>query len=214
MNVREFTAKPTYNALVDAIKTYINRYDEGTLNMIPLFINNAEKTILRTMRMPSMESIVKFKLLNANLAEEGEPPYIQIPSDYLEMKFMWCKKETLRRVTFDQILDYNFDKSEEKVWAINADRLYLNGFGEEDEVYMTYYADVPEINEETESNVLLELLPDAFLFLAVYEGFDYLMEHKNASYWESKANKRMNEVKIQIEEAEFSGSPLVVRGNY
>lgn len=211
--VSTYSSVPSYDKLVEAIKVFINRYDQDTLDMVPYFINAAEKTILRNLRMPSMEKMVGFTL--SELIEEGG--YVTIPSDYLEMKFVWKEGSTLQRVTFDQLIDhdnknvrYGWNSCSRGVWAINTNRMYIRGVNPEERVYMTYYADIPEISSSTQTNVLLDLVPDAFLYFSVAEGFRFLMEEAKSDYWTKQATKRLMEVKQQVEEAEFSGSPLVI----
>lgn len=214
-DVTTYTTLPTYDKLVEAVKVYLNRYDEDTLQMVPFFINAAEKTILRNMRMPSMEKMIGFTIEEVGVEEEG---WVPLPSDYLEMKFVWTDRTTLQRVTFDQLLE---DRSSierlltpdctRPIWAINANRMYIRGISSSEMLYLTYYADIPEISETTQTNVLLDLLPDSFLFFSVAEGFRFLMEEAKSDYWEGQALKRMNEVRAQVEDAEFSGSPLIIQ---
>lgn len=214
----------TYSKLVDAIQRYLNRYDEDTLSMIPLFIDVAQKNILRGSRMPSMEKMVLFTLQDAGdndyPVEEGlslPNEWIRLPTDYIEMKFIWVDCKTLERVTFDQLITYGSDTdpytpsfNSAPVFAINAGRLFIKGIDQTTPVKMTYYADIPVISETVSCNPLLQLLPDAFLYFAVAEGFRFLMEEERASYWESLGLKRLEDVKRQVEEAEFSGSPLSI----
>lgn len=212
-----YTTVPTYKKLVEVLQVFLNRYDEDTLNAIPFFINAAEKTILRNLRMPALEKMVSFVIQDMGDADHG---FIQLPRDYLEMKFVWVegkKASTLQRVTFDQLIDqdnkferYGYDDVGRPVWAINANRMYVRGIDYDETIYMTYYADVPEVSQEQDSNILLDLVPDAFLYFAVAEGFRFLMEEPKADYWETQATKRLEQVKKQVYEAEFSGSPLTI----
>lgn len=218
MSISAFTRVPSYTSLVEVVQVYLNRYDEDTKNTIPFFINAAEKTILRQLRMPSMERMVKF-----NLQDDGDVTsgFVNLPSDYLEMKVVWVEGKdatTLQRVTFDELIRQdNFlvmqgrpEQTSPMNWAINADRMYIRPIMPEREIYMTYYADVPEVSENVEGNVLLELAPDAFAFLAIAEGFRFLMEEGKADYWESQGFKRLNQIMQQVENAEYSGSPLTI----
>ncbi len=75
---------------------------------------------------------------------------------------------------------------------------------------MTYYYDVPELNKDTQTNPLLTLLPDAFLYLAVSEGWKFLMEPEKSQMWEQFAVTRLQQVQEQSDNAEFSGSPLTI----
>lgn len=213
-NFSEYTTAPTYSKLIAAVKSYLSREDEETESVIPFFINAAEKTILRRLRMPSMEKIVRFKL--SDVSEEGTGDFAILPLDYLEMKHVWTEAQTLRRCTFDQLLgfDMNYQCEEglntQAVWAINANRMYVRGVDRDQYVYMTYYADVPELHEANETNILLDLAPDAFLFLAVAEGMRWDNEPERAEYWEQQGAKRLEQILVQVDEAEYSGSTLVM----
>lgn len=207
-NFSEYTTLPTYSRLVDGIQKYINRYDQDTLETIPFFINAAEKVILRNLRMPSLEKMVGF-----TLEEEGDETnaYVTLPMDYLEMKFVWVATDTLTRVSFDQLIRAT-DCNQKPIWAINGNRMYIKGVSPTDAISMTYYADVPELTSQTETNILLTLVPDAFLYLAVSEAFKFLMEEARSNFWFEQGINRINEVMLQVANAEFSGSPLAIGG--
>ena len=234
----EFVRTPTYNTLVSAVQVYLNRYDEDTVNAIPFFINSAEKVILRQMRMPATEKIVEFKL-----EDIGYPGYILLPNDYIEMKFVWSGDSTLQRITFDQLMrgpvhwtntqkvPANPDTQETYAsscgnegdimglqfnagyWAINADRMYIKGIPLDQTINLTYFYDLPELSEDTQVNPLLELLPDALLYLAVAEGWRFLMEPDKAMQWEQSAVAKLSAIQDQVDVAEYAGSPLTI-SNY
>lgn len=216
-------ANTPYSKLVESIQVYLNRYDEDTLDRIPLFINNSEKALLRVLRMPSMEKMVVFTLKDAGdndlPVEEGlsvDNDWVRLPIDYIEMKFVWTDEMTATRISFDRLIkiknDYLKDQVDKKdcgvYWALNAGRLFFVGIEQETQVYMTYYADFPELNAKSTCNPLLQLLPDAMLYLSVAEGFRFLMEEERAELWEKKAFQRATEVQNQINNAEFSGGDL------
>ena len=96
------------------------------------------------------------------------------------------------------------------IWAITADRIYIKGVDLNQGIFMSYYKDIPELSSDTQSNPIIELLPDAFLYQAVAEGWRFLMEYEKAGQWESSAAARVAQVTKQVEQAEFSGSPLVI----
>ena len=210
MSATQYVTSPQYSSLVNMIKTYLSVDNDETVNMIPFFINVSEKVIARNLRMPSMEKIISLTLEADSYSGEG---WVNIPYDYLEMKFVWTGCSTFQRVTFDQIIQYGImgtDFVGDPCWAINADRIYFIGVGKTTEIFMTYYSDVPEISQDLQSNIYLDLLPDAFLYLAVAEGFRFLMEEEKCNYWEQLGLQRVNAVKQQVYDAEFSGSPLVI----
>lgn len=227
VEVAPYSQLPTYNSLIEMLKVYLNRRDQDTLDAMPFFINAAEKTILRDLRMPALERIVMFEM-----PEEG---WVFLPSDYLEMKHVWLEDGntgTLQRVTLDEFLrdsdstqptiwNYNTSCSgstgndgttsfNSGTWAITGDRLYIKGPDVGQMVYVNYYQDIPEISSQTQSNQLLELVPDVFLYFSVAEGFRFLMEPEKADYWQKSGFSRLQQIKQQVYNEEFSGSPLTV----
>lgn len=233
-----FTQIPTYTSLVEAMKVYLNRYDQDTLEMFPFFINAAEKTILRNLRMPAMQKIVSYNLedIGENDCYEPDvptpldsiptiplepsmpicgPEFVPLPNDYLEMKYVWTmrpKSQVLSRVSFESLL---FDKNntieeQRPSWAINSGRMYVNGIDPTSQIFMTYYADIPEISEDTQSNILLDLAPDAFLFMSVGEGFKFVMEEEKGEYWIQRGHERLQQIMKQVQDAEFSGSAMCI----
>jgi hypothetical protein len=234
----QYTTAPTYGSLMEMLKIYLNRKDQDTIDAMPFFINSAEKALLRTLRIPPLETILSF---NTSEYPEG---IIELPSDYLEMKFMWQAGEkpgTLQRITFDQLLRgsagiysggtaaaKNYDQegingtgavdsyAQENgdynagYWAINSKYLYVKGASEASPVFMNYYADSPELRGDTETSTLMTLLPDGLLYMAVAEGWKFLMEPEKAVMWEQFGVSRAQQIQAQADDAEFSGSPLTI----
>lgn len=235
LDTETYITAPTYESLTALILIYLNRDDDATKNMVPFFINASEKAILRELRIPSLEKLV---VVDTENVEYG---WIELPLDYVEMRYVWTdgddKQGTLQRVPFDQILrgapigggssttlvdaqesnlttegtyypqsgDYNTG-----YWAINANRLYFCGVEKGAELKMTYYYDVPELGTENQSNPILDLLPDAMLYMAVSEGWKFLMEPERSSMWEEFAGSRIRQAQAQSDAAEFAGSPLTI----
>ncbi len=238
--IHDFVSDPTYDGLVELLKIYMNRHDQDTLDAIPFFINCAEKVILRNLRMPKMQKMVKFTLKDQGNPEEG---WINLPRDYLEMKYVWItgpNSDALTRITFDQLIRLDGGKDLvlddgwfgntnqagecDKVgglsssgaplyWAINGTRMYIRPNNPEQEIFMTYFADIPELSPFVNGgrNILLDLAPDALAYLAIAEGFRFLMEPEKGVQFENFGMQRLNQIKLMQEEAEYSGSPLIVR---
>ncbi len=138
-----YVNNPNYENLVECIQIFLNRHDQDTLNAIPLFINFAEKTALRQLRMPRTTVTKKFTLTVAGNYDEG---YINVPRDYIEMQNFWYEGEhatSLLRVDFEQLIDrdnidpkfplpmygecdvYSSGGDNPQYWAINGQRLYI-----------------------------------------------------------------------------------------
>lgn len=99
-------------------------------------------------------------------------------------------------------------------WAINGDRMYIRPSCYPDQVIkMTYFADLQELSPYVNGgkSILLDLAPDALAYLALAEGFRFLMENERGDQFERFGTSRMLQIKQMQEDAEYSGSPLVVR---
>ncbi|NKF52694.1 hypothetical protein G3R49_19240 [Shewanella sp. WXL01] len=221
-HIEQYTTVPTYSSLVEVVKTYLNRKDVDTVNTIPFFINAAEKTILRNLRMPSMEKLVRLSLREHGTEDEY---YFLMPADYLEMKQIYTEGGHLERIPFEQMYNTeakSLDQSEiystgdfsrpAGYFAVVANRVYVRGNIEPTtNIFLNYYKDIPEINEDTQSNVLLDLAPDAFVFLAVAEGWKFLQEEDKARQWEQQGFNRLAAITQQVKDAEWSGSSMSIK---
>jgi hypothetical protein len=98
-----FTEIPDYTTLQELVGEFLNRSDAGTLAMVPLFINMAEKTILRNLRIPAMEVMKKFTWGDYVASPGLEEGYMYIPGDYLEMVDIWTPEGLINRVSFSEL---------------------------------------------------------------------------------------------------------------
>jgi hypothetical protein len=98
-----FTEIPDYTTLQELVGEFLNRSDAGTLAMVPLFINMAEKTILRNLRIPPMEVTKKFIWGDEVSSPGKEEGWMYIPGDYLEMIDMWTPQGLINRVSFSEL---------------------------------------------------------------------------------------------------------------
>ncbi len=141
-----YVNSPTYDTLVTVIKTYLNRHDQDTIDAIPMFINFAEKNILRQLRAPVNSVTKKFNMFDSG-SDGGD--HIFAPRDYLEMENMWVEEpkfhqlervswgtmcrlkngETLLRDKMNSCssssLESNTDGLVPKYWALNGPRMYF-----------------------------------------------------------------------------------------
>lgn len=215
------TTSNSYTRLFNSVQTYLNRYDEDTAVYIPLFINIAEKTIIRNLRMPSMEKMVLFSLADAGdndlpLEEGFNQPneWVKLPTDFIEMKTIWDAEDVLQSVDFKEYLSVLNSTSycKRPVFCVNAGRLFIAGATQDQDFKMTYYADLPELSEETaECHPLLTLMPGAILYQSIAEGFRFLMEEDRAVVWEQKAQVLVDKVQLQCDAAEYKGGTLRIK---
>lgn len=210
-----------YTDLKNTVQKYLNQYDEDTLTFIPSFINTAEKSILRNLRMPSMEKMVQFTLKDAGdndypvvegLSQPNE--WVRVPIDFIEMKAIWDATDALESVDFKTYLSvFNSTSACKKpVFCINAGRLFVAGVDQDTVIRMTYYADLPELSDDNAAcHPLITLMPGALTYQSVAEGFRFMMEEERAAIWEQKAQQLVDKVQMQCDAAEYKGGTLRIR---
>jgi hypothetical protein len=117
--VSQFTQVPTYDILQQLVVEFLNRSDSGTINQVPLFINFAEKAILRNLRIPAMEVMKRFTW-GDYVSEPGVTEgWMYIPGDYLEMVDIWTGKGIINRVSFSEL-------TKRQAGIIGSEQDYIN----------------------------------------------------------------------------------------
>jgi hypothetical protein len=102
--ISQFTQVPTYEVLQQLVVDFLNRSDAGTIDNVPLFINFAEKAILRNLRIPAMEVMKRFVWGEYALEPGLTEGWIYIPGDYLEMVDIWTEKGIINRTSFSELM--------------------------------------------------------------------------------------------------------------
>lgn len=207
----QFTQIPDYQTLVDAIQSFVDRTDRKTTNAIPLAINNAEKWVMRYLRMPALEKMVEFTFDGVGL-DEG---WTHIPSDLVEMKDIWffddySNMKQINAGTMQQIMSMDGKRSSDSVFARSAKRLYVRPKPAANTRFqMTYYRDLTEMGTGRAS-YLYEIAHDVLLFSAVSEVYRFLAMKEDADYFEQQAKERISQIHGQVEQAEHSGGVMVM----
>ena len=194
---------PDYSSLLLAVQDYLNRDDTAVVNNIPLFVNTAEKLIKRDLRMPSTEKVVNFTKADLN-----DSNFLYLPKDFLEMielsrEGISFTPVVLSRSTYRELYTYR------DAFCRQGDRLYINTAFDDDTVFtLVYYVDLPETSPENPTSIIYDLCHDVLLYLSVAEGFKFLNEVEQASYFTSQGVERLQQINNYSKEAEFSGGGL------
>ena len=207
-----FTKAPTYAMLQTLIAHYINRTDEEVLNMMPLFINNAEKSVLRNLRIPSMEKTSNIELRTLPDGNTKDS-WIYLVSDYLEMIHMFVDGKQAVRYNYADVVGNTHGCSEdhdEIPYARVGERwIFPSGtLTKSSVINVHYYADPLELSPTIDNSLLLTLAPDVILYASCAEAFMFIDksgEDGRTMYWDGKAKERIAQIVKQSRDAEFSG---------
>lgn len=216
----------TYGDLKNAVALWMNRDDPEFLDQIGNFINFAEKEVYRNVRMPQFEREIYLPI------REG---MAYIPADCLEIKYiMKAGTGQTYRVTSIEELDWRrrgvgqhsaFDK-DDITFARTTGRLYfyppitahvpatssapLDGT----EVLISYYRDTAEMVSDNESNEVLTLAPELFLYLSLKHACVFVQDDAGAQKWSAMSSQVIEELAMQNRKMEYSGSPLAIPNNF
>lgn len=216
----------TYGDLKKAVQLWLNRKDETTLNNIPMFVNMALKTFVRLVKLPYYEVLVSLEAL------EGFN-YVNIPQDFLSAKHVGVNGRPYNRVdveTFmrlqnkiedsgghteiDQevIMAYNTGTTETRYFftRVGGQLRFIPDLSPGDVVEMIYRKDIPEFRDENEEHYLLMVASDVMLYLTLRHASIFLRDAEQEQFWMGKAQEAAESLQTQLDEAEWSGSSLVV----
>lgn len=215
----------TYGDLKAAVALWIDRDDDEFVNQIPNFINFAEKEIYRAVRIPRFEREIYLKITNG---------MAYIPTDLLQVNYiMKAQTGQVYRTTSIEELDWlrrgktthstQFNESE-VVWAKTTGRFYfyppitatipegteLTG----NEVLLSYYRDTAEMVNDTDSCAILTIAPELLLYTALKHACLFVQDDAAVQKWAALAMASMSDIQKQADNAEYSGSPLVIPNSY
>lgn len=203
-----------YGDLKTTVQSWLNRKDSATVNNIPLFINFAEKQFTRLLRLPFYEATLNSSVITGN-------HFIEVPSDFLSVKHLAvnghvltrCDVETYTRFKAKGVLgDKISAKGSPYYFTRIGNRIFtLPGLEDGDQVSLIYNRDIPEMKDDEDCPYSLIVAPDVMLYLTLRHASIFLRDNEQELYWAQKASDAAATINAQLDEAEWSGSSLVVK---
>lgn len=214
----------TYGDLKRAVAQWLNRKDAATLNNIPMFINMAHKQFTRLVKLPYYEVLVSLE------AVEGFE-YVNIPQDFLSAKhvivngipynrldsgtFLRIKNAGTQVTTLEEDNEVKFiqgatTENERYFTRVGGQLHFIPELSHGDLVEMIYQRDVPELKDDNDEPYSLLVASDIMLYLSLRHAATFLRDNEQEQFWMNKAMEASDSLRAQLEEAEWSGSPLVV----
>lgn len=220
----------TYGDLKKAVRIWLNRKDGTTLENIPMFVNMAHKQFTRMVKLPYYEVLVSLEAI------EGFE-YVNIPQDFLSAKHISINGIPYNRVDNETFLRIKNSGTQNTVIQQPRDAGNTGGFpflqgatteksffftrvGGQlhfipelvpgDVVEMVYQRDIPEMKVDSEEPYSLLVASDIMLYLSLRHASTFLRDPEQEQYWMQKASDAAASLQQQLDEAEWSGSALVV----
>jgi len=205
-----------YVGLQDEIARFLMRDD--LVAMIPSFIRLTEADLNRNLRVRQM--LVR-AVSTVEPFTEGSS-FISLPSDFLEAKNVQFNVDSpgvraLYYITLQEADKLRGSGASGKAhhYTIHGDKLeFVPPLDEDTQIEMTYYARIPALVSDGDTNWLLDTWPDLYLYGALLKGAEFLVDDQRAkTVWEPAYKKIFEQARLQDDRAEVSGSVLRRRFN-
>lgn len=211
----------TYGDLKKAVQLWLNRKDAATLNNIPMFINMAAKQFTRLVKLPYYEVLVSLE------AVEGFD-YVNIPQDFLSAKHLSIDgipynrvdNETFLRIKNAGTQNTNLGEEDFLTGATTEGKFFFTRVGGQfrfipelvpgNVVEMIYQRDIPEYKNDQDEPYSLLVASDVMLYLSLKHAAIFLRDNEQGAFWDQKASEAAAALQHQLDEAEWSGSAMVV----
>jgi hypothetical protein len=205
-----------YASLRAAVTEYLARDQDVTLvGRIPTFIQLAEAKFNRQLFVRQMEQRAT-ALINLALSE---PEFISLPSDFQSMRRVRLSsvtgKPALEFKSGTQIDEYRFE-----TFNVSGRPRYFTVFGDELEIAptpdaaytieMVYRRKIPAL-AESDTNWLMTLAPDLYLYGALLESAPYIKEDGRIQTWGLGFTAALNELNNLGLTSTFNAGPMTIR---
>lgn len=205
-----------YTSLRSAITEYLARDQDVTLiARIPTFIQLAEAKLNRQLFARQMEQRATAVV---NLAS-GEPEFIALPAGFQSMR-----RIRLSGVTGKPALEFKsglqLDQYRFETFDVSGRPRYFTVLGDEIEIAptpdaaytieMIYRQNIPPLSDN-ESNWLLALAPDLYLYGALLETAPYVKEDARIQTWGLGFTTALNDLNALTLTSTFNAGPMTVR---
>lgn len=195
----------TYDGLKASIANWLNRNDLTA--EIPDFIRLVESRIAHEVRIPTIE-----KKVIVTIDSEGTST---IPADFLEVKDVFYNDRPLQRLSATQLRSYVKDSGTPQYFAREAGKILFfptPTMAGNDTIEMVYYYEVDPLSDSATTNVLLQTVPELYLYGALAEAGNFL--GSDNSRWEAGYQNAFSRMMAHLRYSEFSGATPEVGNGY
>lgn len=197
----------TYDQLKTDMADWLMREDLEP--QIPSFIRFAEAEFNRRLRIQDMVVRADAKLENSRLGLPGD--FLQTRSIYLPERNPLVRLEFVPLDVYTEEVRRQRSSTNPMYYTVTGDEIAVVPKPESDElIELVYYARLPALSEDRQSNWLLAKHPDLYLYAALVHSAPFLNEDERINTWQGLKEQGINTLKLESERGEFSG-PLRTR---
>ena len=203
----------TYAKLKDAVANFSERGD--MTKFIPDLIGMAEARISRTLDHPFMSG----RATSTVVTTSSEPQFVDLPTDFQAMRRLY-----LSGVTGQPIIEYltegQLAREKNRTGGARSRPTKYTIFGSElellpipDSAYvleMVYRKRLPILSDTVQSNWLLSLSPDIYLYGSLYQAAQFTGEQDKIARWDSCYNTAYDDLTHHGRNMKYGNQPRVM----
>lgn len=220
----------TYGELKNAIQLWCDRDDDEFVNEIPVFVDFAQREIMRTLRIPPFKKEAYLQITDG---------YAYIPSDYLQGDYIRFtgNDKMVRETSLQEVKYQNQNKYHSEVIGANDvvdDEIIVGVMGPQfafapkincplpdvdesgnpicngTECVISYYWDIPPMQDDSDQSPLLSLAPDLMLYLACANACKFTKDAGDEQSLLQSASGMFKQLEKQNEMMLGSNSPVAI----
>lgn len=214
----------TYGGLKKAVSLWADRDDPEFVEQIPNFIDFGQKEIYRNLRIPTVSKEVYLSIKDGTC---------HIPPDFLEAQWIMRAKtgqlfKLIGPEEMSALRENGIGKHDDTSikfarfgnrWLfyplIDADTPVYPDDGApeipaENSVILSYYADPPELVNDSDTSAILTIAPELLLYFALRHASLFVQDNEGAEKWSALGTASLEEIVHQAKASEWKGSPLAI----
>lgn len=192
----------TYAELKLMVRGYINRTDLSE-DFLASSINMGIQKLQRQLRLPFMER-------QANTTLTAGTNKATIIGDYLELINIWVDGRPLERKSLDYVTGLQDNGGTPEFFArLGGEWVFYPTPRADVDVSILYYGEFTPLVNPTDTNTLLRISSDAVLWATLAFLGEYF-EDTRTDRWNAKMQEVINELELQAQDQEISGSTLAI----
>lgn len=197
-----------YATLLQAVADYLNRSDLTTF--IPNFLQNAESTLYKTLRIRAMENQLTLTVTGGVASIPTVPLYVELKHAYVATSPV----KPLQRVAPEQIYTMFPTRSGgavPKYIAIEGDYFIFGPYPSNVTVQGVYYGRLAALSGTNTTNWFTSYAPDLLLYGALVEAEPFLVGDERVQTWARFYQRAYDAVQGEEMRQKSSGSKLSTR---
>lgn len=206
-----------YASIKQDVIDLINRTDI-TSALAGTFVNQAQRKIARTLRLPSLEKIqtVTVGTTSSTVYNQATGQYT-FPNDFLELVYIYDSERIIERAPLRDFIELT-----KKYPATGRPRYYTrkqNKFefiprgNTGQEINVVYFSDPADLTADTDTNIFTEVCPDLLAYGAVLYASDYFNDSRKAVF-EDTYNKIYAETASLAADTDKATADAAVRPSF